>query len=402
MNVSPAGAGEITSDEFTSQPTVYPTVYSCSETYTLTAVPLTNSGYTFEGWAGDYDEATNPLSVSVSGGIKSVTASFKLNASIVDLTAAKNMIDSNRALIVLDVRETNEFEAGHILCAANYPWNSGVLASDYTQLNAHKDDDILVHCKSGFRSAAAAAFLIEKRFTAIYDMTDGMDGWTNQGWETVTDCGFCGGTCSLPQLALAGPDQMKVENSTVTLDGSGSLDPDGGALTYLWTQTEGQDVSLSDETAANPSFVAPAVQEGGELFVFQLAVTDDENNTDTDSIVVTVTWNDDTPTADAGLDQTATEGALVELDGSASSDPEDDIVSYAWIQIDGTSVTLSSTAAVNPTFDAPEIDTGTITLTFELTIEDAGGQTSTDTVTITIRNSGGGGGGGCFISSLVD
>ena len=62
------------------------------------------------------------------------------------------------------------------------------------------------------------------------------------------------------------------------------------------------------------------------------------------------------PTAEAGDDQTVEEGALVTLDGSGSSDPEDqgEALTYLWTQTGGTAVTLSSSAAQSPTFTAPE------------------------------------------------
>ena len=61
------------------------------------------------------------------------------------------------------------------------------------------------------------------------------------------------------------------------------------------------------------------------------------------------------PTADAGPDQLGVwEGALVMLDGSGSSDPDDDPLRYRWNQISGEPVVLSSQNIVNPTFTAPE------------------------------------------------
>ena len=57
------------------------------------------------------------------------------------------------------------------------------------------------------------------------------------------------------------------------------------------------------------------------------------------------------PTADAGPDQTGVrEGALVTLDGSGSSDPDDDPLRYRWNQLSGEPVVLSSQNVVNPTF----------------------------------------------------
>jgi hypothetical protein len=96
--------------------------------------------------------------------------------------------------------------------------------------------------------------------------------------------------------ANAGPDQTVNEGATVTLDGSNSTDPDGSITSYLWTQTAGTSVTLSDATAAKPSdataakptFTAPDVGPDGETLTFQLTVTDDSGLQDTDTSEVSV------------------------------------------------------------------------------------------------------------------
>ena len=59
------------------------------------------------------------------------------------------------------------------------------------------------------------------------------------------------------------------------------------------------------------------------------------------------------PVADAGPAQTVQVNSAVQLDGSGSSDPDGDTLSYQWSQTGGTAVTLSSATAVKPTFTAP-------------------------------------------------
>jgi hypothetical protein len=74
--------------------------------------------------------------------------------------------------------------------------------------------------------------------------------------------------------------------------------------------------------------------------------------------------------ADAGPDQTKDEGTLVTLNGTASIDPDGDVLSYAWTQIFGPPVTLSNPGASTPTFTAPLVNTGGTTLTFKLSVSD--------------------------------
>jgi hypothetical protein len=184
--------------------------------------------------------------------------------------------------------------------------------------------------------------------------------------------------------ANAGPDQTVDEAATVVLDGSASSDPDGDTLSYDWSQTAGPDVTLSDTTAESPSFPAPEVT-GETTLSFELTVSDgDLSDTDTVTVTVQDVPENAAPTADAGADQTVDEGTSVSLDGTGSSDPDGDSLSYDWTQTAGTAVSLQDTATATPSFTASEVDADE-TLTFELTVSD-GDLSDTDTVTVTVQD----------------
>ncbi len=86
------------------------------------------------------------------------------------------------------------------------------------------------------------------------------------------------------------------------------------------------------------------------------------------------------PVAVAGPDRTLPFNALVKLDGSNSSDPNGDALSYDWQQTGGLPVTLTHDVSVT-TFTAPNTTT---VLAFALTVTDTYGEHSTDNVVITI------------------
>ena len=196
--------------------------------------------------------------------------------------------------------------------------------------------------------------------------------------------------------ADAGADQTAVASAaTVTLDGSGSTDPDtGDTLTYAWTQTSGTTMSLSSTSAAQPTFTAPTLgaNDAAVTLTFSLVVTDDKSNASTaDTVDITVNPPaNSAPTADAGADQTAVaSAATVTLDGSGSTDPDTgDTLTYAWTQTSGTTMSLSSTSAAQPTFTAPTLgaNDAAVTLTFSLVVTDDKSNASTaDTVDITVN-----------------
>ena len=93
---------------------------------------------------------------------------------------------------------------------------------------------------------------------------------------------------NLAPVADAGSDQNVDINVLVTLDGSGSSDPDGNLpLTYYWTQTGGQVVTLSNPEAIAPTFTAPP---DPVVLTFTLTVTDSLGLADPtpDEVVVTI------------------------------------------------------------------------------------------------------------------
>ena len=89
--------------------------------------------------------------------------------------------------------------------------------------------------------------------------------------------------------ADAGPDQTGVwEGALVTLDGSGSSDPDGDPLRYRWNQYSGAPVVLSSQDVVNPTFTAPEGLTAEAVLRFRLLVTDPGGHFDTDTVTIIV------------------------------------------------------------------------------------------------------------------
>jgi hypothetical protein len=192
--------------------------------------------------------------------------------------------------------------------------------------------------------------------------------------------------------ADAGPDLVVDERAEVTVDGTGSSDPNGDDLTYSWSQTLGPITFLDGRDTPTPSFTAPYVTSP-KTVVLELTVTDSDGNAATDEVEIRVTPVDNAPVADAGANATVGSGADVTLDGSGSTNPDGGGLEFSWAQADGPSVTLEGGDTPTPSFSAPDVASPR-TLEFVLTVEDGDGAIATDRVAVTVEPSSGGDGDG--------
>jgi len=128
-----------------------------------------------------------------------------------------------------------------------------------------------------------------------------------------------------PPVADAGPDLSAPPGDEVILDGRGSSDPDGDGLSFDWqlvSSPMGSQSTVSGEDAA----IARLTLDQPGSFELTLTVSDGRLE-DQDSVIVR---GNRPPIAVAGPDLQTEVNVAVDLDGSGSSDPDGDVLSFDW------------------------------------------------------------------------
>ena len=172
---------------------------------------------------------------------------------------------------------------------------------------------------------------------------------------------------SLPNLTVSEDTPFEIKYTNLK---TGSYDPntinlyepDGDKLTIIIVQppTNGKITQNTITTyTSNPNFVG----KDSMIIKFSDGKLESENLT----VNIEVTSVNDIPVSNAGIEQSVNVEATVQLDGSKSSDVDNDPIIYSWIQTAGYPVTLTSNTIANPKFTAPNTNGQ---MTFMLTVSD--------------------------------
>ncbi len=173
-----------------------------------------------------------------------------------------------------------------------------------------------------------------------------------------------------PPVADAGADQIGVRPGTITLNGSGSYDPEGDPLTYSWQQIGGPDVPLSGANTAVATFPGSS----GQTYSFRLTVKDPTGAQSSARTTVTVSEGP----ASARIER---------FDATPSTVPAGQPAILNWVVDGATSVTIEpGLGSVNVRTGAASV-TPQQTTTYTLTATGPGG-TVRSTTTVTVGGAG--------------
>lgn len=188
-----------------------------------------------------------------------------------------------------------------------------------------------------------------------------------------------------PPIAIAGPDRViTLPTDSILLDGRSSSDADGTISEWLWTKISGP-ASFNIIRSSDSLTAVKSLMKG--IYFFELKVTDNGGLSAKDTLRVMV--NDPSqlnrpPVANAGADQTIILPTnTVILDGSGSTDPDNNISSYAWTKISGSSFNIANANAAQT--QVTNLVQGIYQI--ELRVTDAGGLFSKDTIQVSVNAS---------------
>ena len=180
-----------------------------------------------------------------------------------------------------------------------------------------------------------------------------------------------------------GSDQSITLGAAVTVTAVAS-DPDADPLTFAWTVQSRPAGSTAALSATNTAAVSITPDVAGE-YVLRVTVSDGRGGQATDDVKITATppGMNRAPIADAGFDLNGTETVAVTLDGTNSSDPDGDPLTFTWTFV---SVPAGSTAGILAASAAIATFTPDVEGVYVVQLEVSDGQfTSTDTATITVN-----------------
>ena len=94
----------------------------------------------------------------------------------------KRRLDRGERLLLVDVREESEWNAGHVPGAMHL--SKGVIERDVETKIPDTDAEIILYCGGGFRSSLAADNLQKMGYTNVISMDGGWRGWTEKSFPT--------------------------------------------------------------------------------------------------------------------------------------------------------------------------------------------------------------------------
>jgi alpha-tubulin suppressor-like RCC1 family protein len=364
-------------------------------TATLTGTATGNSGATISSTV--WTEVSGPVTATIAAASSlstGVTGLTTAGSYVFELKATDNNGLSNTAAVTITVEtadvpptvnagsaETIQLPTSSLTLTGSAAGNGGatISSTDWTEVSGPVTATI---ANAGSLSTGVSGLTTAGTYVFQLKATD------NNGLSATAAVTITVETASVPPppphiapVADAGVNQtVTLPFTDITLDGSESYDEDGTITTYSWVQVSGNGgVTIQGSSQVQPEIygLTPGT------YVFQLTVTDNYGATGTATVTITVdAANTQAPVANAGADTTiALPVSSVVLNGSGSTDPAGEALTYQWTEVSGPgAATLGSSGNVTTT--ASQLQAGLYV--FQLKVTNTSGLSSTATVQVRV------------------
>jgi len=282
----------------------------------------------------DEVNSSSSETISLSSSSESSQSSVISNQSPTANAGADTSVNLN-TLVTLDASKSSDTDGSIV----SYEWKDGTTLISTNMSFSKSDFSFGIH-------------------NIILTVTD------NNG-KSTTDTVIINVLAKGVPIAKAGSDISSDEHENIILDASQSSDSDGIIVKYEWK--EGTTTLSTDKTFTKSDFSAG-------IHTIVLHVEDDRGSISIDTIKITIIANH-APIANAGSDQSVSEGTTVSFDASTSSDTDGTIANYTWSE---GNITLSN----NVGFSKSDFTMGVHTII--LTVVDNDGAVSKDTISVNI------------------
>ena len=329
---------------------------------------------TLEFVAPDYGQDST-LSFSLTAfGINKRSVEDHVNVSIVDnyppnALAGNDTVAVEGSIISLDASQSFDLDNASL----SYEWR--VLSGTLDRLSKNKKTDNtfeIISNASLSKIDIQTPYVVGKGEVFIVELT------VSDGIKISKDTINVSVVNNQVPIANAGKDQFVKEGQKVYLSGNKSIDPDGTLLSFVWEFPS--EVEPNSNTSPTPYFIAPQIESDSSMKVY-LSVNDGTFQSKKDTIEIFIS-NNSSPNVNAGRDQVAISGSIVQLDGSKSFDIDGDSLSFRWVS--PKSINLINPFSSRPSFVAPVVLDSTEFI-FSLHVSDGGFEVSPDYVVVSIQ-----------------
>ena len=311
-------------------------------------------------WAMDSRPSRSAAALSQANSVEPTFTPDVLGEYRFSLVVSDTKLRSARSLVTVTVSELNAPPVANAGVDQSVLVNAVVSLDGRDSSDANRDD-VLTFTWSLVRPDGTSTVLTGVRptftaaltgtYTASLTVRDAVSSSEPDAVRVVVSA------VNAPPVAVITAPSSVVMGTRVQLNAAGSTDSNRDTLTYKWALLDkprkatgalaDSAATLSDLTVVNPLFTADVAG----LYVLSLVVNDGKVNSDPVTVLVTASSQNLPPVANAGPEQVVAVSAQVTLSGSASTDPNGDIVSYQWALT--TRPNLSAAALTNPNTVGP-------------------------------------------------